>query len=109
MRATLSFTEVDDRVNLPAKYNVGRNATATLEPGASFVEFDIEVKSRTDKPNFDVNVNQVDLPRDLRFEAEVTWSVETERCPAIGCPVLDPRSKSKEVLAFTVALQSGKR
>ena len=49
------------------------------------------------------------MPRPIRFFAQVEWSLPAERCPRLGCPLMDPRSKAKETIQFEVDLQSGKK
>ncbi len=68
-------------------------------------------RSAPGSPNFGTDPDDPEkIPRPLRFFAQLDWELqdEGERCPALGCPLMDPRSTTRETLAFKVPLHSGK-
>ncbi len=86
LRVTLKFFNVDERIELPEEFR--RNgaddlsSSGVLQAGLKRKIFSLNIRSARGKPNFGMDPTRPEeIPRPLRFFAQVDWELVNERCP----------------------------
>ena len=112
LRVKLSLPNLDKRISLGQsfpKLSEDNTLEADIMPGKTSLSIRLTVTSAEGWDNFGVSLDNLDqLPEPIRFDGTLEWSLGTGRCPRLGCPMIDPRSKTLTPFMFEIPLQSGK-